>query len=381
MTSIKRSTTPERSVSSSSSSSSMIPAINRINQSSALSFGCNNNTGNSTSYLTPRSIRSRNGTFQSFPIVHTPTPPSRFKRIINPFEVNLVERLQQPSICSPSLFHRSETPKHCSTPTRHDWQGWTIDEVSLLNPANIEPHESQFISHIDPDSEAQVQAAISTYFIKEHNVLSPDVTEPREQQQQQQQSQPLITHDTPSSSQIRKRWRSTTTQTELTLPPILPPDLEAALKPYFTHTQEQGQQQSPPDGDDGDATMNSVFNDTTIDHEARDASLRRKLFHNSPTSSEVSSTDYQQVELNLDSPAPQTPDMMMKLGYSRMSLGGSDIQPDDAFGKLDEIFSDNYDDFAEGIFDGDVNLIDDDQEEDGYAEGEITDDNDNTVED
>lgn len=42
---------------------------------------------------------------------------------------------------------------------------WTIDDVSSLKPANVEAHETQFISsQIDPAEEAKVQAAISSYF-------------------------------------------------------------------------------------------------------------------------------------------------------------------------------------------------------------------------
>lgn len=50
-------------------------------------------------FQTPNSIRkSRNGTFHSFPIVNTPTPPSRFRKIVNPFEVGITERLHLPLI-------------------------------------------------------------------------------------------------------------------------------------------------------------------------------------------------------------------------------------------------------------------------------------------
>lgn len=42
---------------------------------------------------------------------------------------------------------------------------WTIEEVSSLKPANVEAHETQFISsQIDPAEEAKAQAAISSYF-------------------------------------------------------------------------------------------------------------------------------------------------------------------------------------------------------------------------
>lgn len=49
----------------------------------------------------------------------------------------------------------------CSTQLEFEW---TIDEVSSLNPANVEAHETQFVSIIDPEVEAKAQAAISTYF-------------------------------------------------------------------------------------------------------------------------------------------------------------------------------------------------------------------------
>lgn len=50
-------------------------------------------------FQTPNSIRKiRNGTFHSFPIVNTPTPPSRFRKIVNPFEAGITERLHLPLI-------------------------------------------------------------------------------------------------------------------------------------------------------------------------------------------------------------------------------------------------------------------------------------------
>lgn len=302
---------------------SMIPAINRINNSASTSFA-NSSSVNSSIYLTPRSLRTaRNGTFQSFPIVNTPTPPSRFKRIINPFEIGLTDRLHLPLIGSPSLFHRPDTPQHCSTPTHNDFE-WTIDEVSSLNPANVEAYETQFLSNTDPDVETRAQAAISSFFKTQVIVPSPSVHVVRDPPND------LINADTPSLRQSKKRKRSGSTQTELTLPPILPPDLEEALKPYFSFTGNQ--QQSPTY--DCDASMNSIHNES-IDHEARDASLRRKLFPNSPSSSEISDTDYQQdFELQLDSPAPQTPDMIKRYG----AIGHGQIHEDDIFLKLEGSF-------------------------------------------
>lgn len=53
----------------------------------------------------------------------------------------------------------------CSTQLEFEW---TIDEVSSLNPANVEAHETQFQSVVDPEFEAKAQAAISTYFKEQH---------------------------------------------------------------------------------------------------------------------------------------------------------------------------------------------------------------------
>lgn len=49
-------------------------------------------------FQTPNSIRKTRTTFQSFPIVNTPTPPSRFRKIVNPFEIGIADRLHLPAI-------------------------------------------------------------------------------------------------------------------------------------------------------------------------------------------------------------------------------------------------------------------------------------------
>lgn len=37
-----------------------------------------------------------------------------------------------------------------------------------MNPANVEAHEAQFQSIVDPEYEAKAQAAICTYFKEKH---------------------------------------------------------------------------------------------------------------------------------------------------------------------------------------------------------------------
>lgn len=184
---------------------------------------------------------------------------------------------------SPSLFHLPSTPQHSSTQFE-----WTIDEVSSLNPTNVEAHETQFISTIDPEQEAKAQEAITNYFKDKLSVPSPIDCPLRNQK--------IIL---PSAKPARPS-RNAFAQTELTLPPILPHELEEALRPFCTFTQDQ--QQTP--------TKETIGANSTIDHEARDASLRRKLFDASLNSNESDGRDFQ---LELDeclSPAPTSPEMI-----------------------------------------------------------------------
>lgn len=260
-----------------------------------------NSSANSSKFCTPHSIRQRNGTFSSFPIVNTPTPPSRFRKIINPFEAGLTERLHLPLIGSPSLFHRPATPQLCSTQLEFEW---TIDEVSSLNPANVEAHETQFQSVIDPEIEAKAQAAISSFFKEQIIVPSPvdcPIRDPK-----------IILNLNNSFTDCRpapaKSKRDGYCQTELTLPPILPKEVEDALRPFFTFIQSQ--QQTP--SKDCDRTEDAAgANDVSIDHDARDASLRRKLFQPFAGASDTSSTEYER-DVLLDSPTPRTPELDLR---------------------------------------------------------------------
>lgn len=48
-------------------------------------------------FQTPNSLRKAR-TFHAFPIVNTPTPPSRFRKVVNPFEEANAERMHLPLI-------------------------------------------------------------------------------------------------------------------------------------------------------------------------------------------------------------------------------------------------------------------------------------------
>lgn len=156
---------------------------------------------------------------------------------------------------SPSLFHRPNTPQLSSTQFE-----WTIDEVSSLKPANVEPHETQFQDSPDPDLEARAQLAISSYF-KEQQVVPSPIDCPL-------RSQRIILSEINGNTPLSKpgrRIRDCGSQTELTLPPILPSALEEALKPYFK-----------PKLAGGDHEPNEL--DVCKSNQFKDVSLRRKLF-------------------------------------------------------------------------------------------------------
>lgn len=247
---------------------------------------------------TPTSLsRTAAGTsrINLLPVIQT--PPSRMVKgkVINPFEAHLTDRLHLPVICSPSLFQRPSTPQSGSV-TQFEW---TIDEVSYLGPANVEAHETQFMETPDPVLEAKAQAAISAYF-KDHSIVPSPID-------CQLRSQKIILNGESTAidsfmGRKSKRKRDGVTQTVLTFPPILPKEVEDMLAPYFSFHDNQQQ------------THESINeSDTSIDHDARDASLRRKLFNCSAASTVSESRDQEDSLDHLDmhslSPAPVTPEV------------------------------------------------------------------------
>jgi len=97
------------------------------------------------------------------------TPVASNKRIrrddrVNPFERHLLDRLHQP-VWSPSILSASgdslmETPPQTS---------WGIHQMSLLNPIRIEesPSTHQNETVLDPQTEADAQAAIEKFFFND----------------------------------------------------------------------------------------------------------------------------------------------------------------------------------------------------------------------
>ncbi|XP_034240507.1 protein aurora borealis [Thrips palmi] len=215
------------------------------------------------------------------------TPPARTKNIVvsNPFDVGIADRLPFP-MYSPSVFARVVSPSQDSPTFR-----WTIEDISRIYPADIEEFPAnQFEEVVDPDLESKAQEAINRFFCKNQPLLpspwpKPDVTATLRQEVNAGTPSGLHASATPSHA-INQRAdidsdleqsgvsqknpsREVWTQTTLTLPPVLPPSMELALKPFFTFTMDQQQAQQNTEGDEG-VMSNS--------------SLRRKLFFQSDSS-------------------------------------------------------------------------------------------------
>ncbi|RZC33487.1 BORA N, Rep fac-A C and/or tRNA anti-codon domain containing protein, partial [Asbolus verrucosus] len=152
------------------------------------------------------------------------TPPSRFAKILNPFESHLIERLHLPTF-SPSVFAQVSTPK-----TDEKFK-WTIDDISSLKPANIdEATISQHVMDQDPTMESLVQEKIDKFFNEKAIAPSP--------LNEHVKRVALIT-----SPISKPQYSNNYSQTVLTLPPILPKHVEEVLKPYFTYTSPQQKSQ------------------------------------------------------------------------------------------------------------------------------------------
>ncbi|KAK4876342.1 hypothetical protein RN001_012764 [Aquatica leii] len=156
------------------------------------------------------------------------TPPSRIFKVKNPFESNLTERLHR-SVFSPSVFN-------VQTSKTEEKFKWTIEDISLLKPADIdEGSVGQFegVDH-DPDVELTAQARIEAYFNEKHIVPSPFNIAIN--------NVPLL-----SESDKQKNFKEVvdgTAQTILSLPPVLPEHVEAVLKPFFSYTSDQQQDEN-----------------------------------------------------------------------------------------------------------------------------------------
>ncbi|KAL1497276.1 hypothetical protein ABEB36_008268 [Hypothenemus hampei] len=225
-------------------------------------------------YMTPKSQvnifgkRMSNGVIAESPFKNLPsysTPPSRFAKIINPFEPHIMDRLHLPTF-SPNVFTQN------STPNGEFKFKWTIEDISSFKPAEIdESLVDQHYHTADPQTESLVQQKINMFFQETQIAPSPMTN---------------VVKTVPSLKDCRREDFDKTdekinapktcngaTQTILTLPPVLPAELEEALKPYFNY-----------EGDD-------ESNDSNMDN----SNLYPKLFNFKTDSSDSSNSSYQEL--------------------------------------------------------------------------------------
>lgn len=183
------------------------------------------------------------------------TPPSKLRKLItkNPFEPDLINRLHLPVI-SPTIFAKVSSPMQESPGFK-----WNVDELAHIKPAKIEEFPLHQIQSPDPELEVKAQAAIDRFFKQNHIIPSPwDVGQKENKASLSTPNRPL--DDFNSTKDLLKSKKDVWSQTVLSLPLNLPQNVEEALKPFFTFTQEQN-----TEGDDVNLSNNS---------------LRRKLFFN-----------------------------------------------------------------------------------------------------
>ncbi|XP_075970694.1 aurora kinase A activator-like protein bora [Anticarsia gemmatalis] len=164
-------------------------------------------------------------------IIHKSTPPPTNRKIRNPFDKALIDRLHKP-LCSPGMCKIYK--KKSSGSFR-----WDIDQACTLVPADIVACNSQFEPSPDPALEKIAEEATDRFFSQEMVMPSPLI-------ESSKKLKPLLQTSCDASIQIDSLikekivvTREVSAQTILTLPPELPPELELLLQPFCTFTQDQ----------------------------------------------------------------------------------------------------------------------------------------------
>lgn len=87
------------------------PSIRTLN-----SYGCDRNkpvTPRNSSYYTPNTLQRKNSKFRLFNVANT--PPSRFPKIVNPFEAALSDRSSSIDLQVPNYFYYIDLKSRIAT--------------------------------------------------------------------------------------------------------------------------------------------------------------------------------------------------------------------------------------------------------------------------
>ncbi|XP_065353544.1 uncharacterized protein bora [Cloeon dipterum] len=144
----------------------------------------------------------------------TPKTPKVIPR--NPFCTDAdVSRLQLP-IWSPNVFNTVVSPTKSLDGDNFDWP---IEDISRMKPVLIDEDPEHLIPREDPETESKIENALATFWNGETQIVpSP-----------WQENGKVVKY----AKTFSAACKDAASQTMLTLPPILPPDLENALMPYL----------------------------------------------------------------------------------------------------------------------------------------------------
>lgn len=177
------------------------------------------------------------------------TPPGC--KIYNPFKTDV--DLLEGHTCSPTIFTKTVSSESGEFT-------WSIDDISRINPAPINSPIELPEEKLEDHMEEKAQAAIERYFSLRHDIVSP-ISGPG------QWISPAASA-TPASSSTpchgrSQRVQDVSTQTVLSFPAVLPPELETILKQYNIKIEEE----------------TDTIEDCNLSN-SNNSSLRRKLFFN-----------------------------------------------------------------------------------------------------
>ena len=163
------------------------------------------------------------------------TTPAR----LNPFESTSSDLTM--NIMSPSVFSVVESPSNQS----ESGQFWSLDQQAHLFPAEISDDspwkQANATSILDQESENRTQEQIDLYFSQNHDIKTPEESQNLQKATSLRQmssvdlGSPVLAECSSSRSSLGLEMNdpnSKQSQTTLSFPPVLPPELERMLSKY-----------------------------------------------------------------------------------------------------------------------------------------------------
>ncbi|XP_026805576.1 uncharacterized protein LOC113548735 [Rhopalosiphum maidis] len=174
----------------------------------------------------------------------------RKKKVYNPFNDNLMQRLGETTI-SPTVF------ANVKSPGQEVEFGWNIDDVSKLNPVHIEDECIVDEDQVDDETESKLQETIDKYFCSTHKVPSPWNNQVIDWEAHKNSSSTPISNK--QSLKSVSYSREVSTQTDLSFPSILPDHVEEILKPYFLNSTQNCEEEISPTKDNSNLRRKLFF--------------------------------------------------------------------------------------------------------------------------